>query len=175
MANTDKFSIEERIAIPSAANELPVPVRAATRSLLLFFSLSSFLDAEKMAARLAAAIWYIFVSDDDDVVSKLEYDDHTNLREDYAAARYILSNPCMQMITYVHTYRGRLPASGNGVVTGNHRRSAAGDQISSCLSNRRQMIPRFLRRVFHSLKLILNSDVKFFSLCVMSTSRSNFQ
>jgi len=56
MANTDKFSIEERIAIPSAANELPVPVRAATRSLLLFFSLSSFLDAEKMAARLAAAI-----------------------------------------------------------------------------------------------------------------------
>jgi len=87
MVNTDKFSIEKRIAIPSAANELPVPVRAAARSSFLFFSLFSFFDAEKMAARLAAAIWYIFVSDDDDVVSKLEYDDHANLREDYAAAR----------------------------------------------------------------------------------------
>jgi len=50
-------------------------------------SLSSFFDAEKMAAQLASVIWYIFVSDDDDVVSKLEYDNHTNLREDYAAAR----------------------------------------------------------------------------------------
>jgi len=34
-----KFSVEERIAILSAATELPVSVRAATRSLPAFFPL----------------------------------------------------------------------------------------------------------------------------------------
>jgi len=51
-----KFSVEERIAILSAATELPVSVRAAC---LFFPSSPSFFDAKKMTARLAAAIRYV--------------------------------------------------------------------------------------------------------------------
>lgn len=61
MIDIAKFSVEERIAILCAATELPVSVRAATRS-LFFFSLSpSFFDAKKMTARLAAAIRYVYL------------------------------------------------------------------------------------------------------------------
>lgn len=99
----------------------------ATRSFASYLSLPLFFLAffrhQEMAARLQLRCnARICIRRWQNVVSKLRIrQPHGRGLRGHSFACYTLYNPRIQMITYVHTYRSRLPASDNGVVTGNHR------------------------------------------------------